>query len=172
MEREFPWSDAQGINFEQPSKLLILYFHSPSDPVASEKRIEPSGKSVEAKGKNCNNTSLTIFLEESLMSTQPKEELNAEQLASISGGEGGGDGGDGGFRNETPGIGPKKGLLDDAELSTVSGGEDGGFRRENPGIGPKKGLLSDDDLSTVSGGEDGGFRRENPGIGPTEGLIK
>ncbi|NJR40662.1 MAG: MYG1 family protein [Leptolyngbyaceae cyanobacterium CSU_1_4] len=74
------------------------------------------------------------------MSTQPNEELNAEQLAEVSGGE------DGGFRNQNPDIEPRKGLLSepglsDDELSTVSGGEDGGFRNQNPDIGTTEGLI-------------------------------
>lgn len=42
------------------------------------------------------------------MSTQPNEELNAEQLAAASGGESDG----GGFRRIHPDLGPTEGILE------------------------------------------------------------
>jgi hypothetical protein len=73
------------------------------------------------------------------MSTQPNEELNAEQLAAASGGESDG----GGFRRIHPDLGPTEGLLNGDDLSKVSGGESdgGGFRRIHPDLGPTEGIL-------------------------------
>jgi bacteriocin-like protein len=128
---------------------------------------QPGYRYISCIFKGVNPMSAQQFTQQSTQQlTQQPEELNAAQLAQISGGD------DNGY----PGIEPYSTPLSDTDLSKVQGGEDGGYRRMNPAnVGPKEGLfsvLSDTDLAAIVGGEDGGYRRQNPaGVGPTEGLI-